>query len=289
MSKRNIISIMYIILQSINHYSLEVKKKNEKKNESKKLDLHFRNILHFNKRDSSHVHKHVWTFFLTLHILHLTSQHHWKVQPHLSTTIISWVLYPRLQHIKSHPSNPMDVSLHTLPVVPRIPSRGFFSQKGGEGSMYTKSMEPGGLCSGLWGSKCDLYRFRFLLDKPLPASLSEFVTRMREAPSNLSLRLSPTILKLGKRIQHVLVVHEPDIPWHLHSWRISDATCCNKSKKRKTLKNKLKSFCNMFINCLIPQILFHIMTPNFTDCSKQRAMYCIPYYVVHLLQQEKLY
>lgn len=39
-----------------------------------------------------------------------------------------------------------------------------------------------------------------------------------------SLRKSPTVRKLGRRIQQVRTVQEPDMPWHLHSWRISDDT-----------------------------------------------------------------
>lgn len=53
-----------------------------------------------------------------------------------------------------------------------------------------------------------------------------FVTITLEAPSNRSFRLSPTTRKLGNRIQHVLTVQLPDIPWHLHSCRISACTCC---------------------------------------------------------------
>lgn len=51
------------------------------------------------------------------------------------------------------------------------------------------------------------------------------LTITRDAPSKRSLRLSPTIRKLGKRIQQVLTVHDPDMPWHLHSCRISVWTC----------------------------------------------------------------
>lgn len=47
-----------------------------------------------------------------------------------------------------------------------------------------------------------------------------------EAPSNLSLSLSPTSLKDGSRIQQVLMAQLPDIPWHLHPFFISFDTCC---------------------------------------------------------------
>lgn len=46
-----------------------------------------------------------------------------------------------------------------------------------------------------------------------------------EAPSNLSLSLSPTSLKDGSRIQQVLIAQLPDIPWHLHPFFISLDTC----------------------------------------------------------------
>lgn len=60
----------------------------------------------------------------------------------------------------------------------------------------------------------------------LPRKLLATITR--DAPSKRSFKLSPTKRKFGKRIQHVFTVHEPDIPWHLHSCRISDCTCCNR-------------------------------------------------------------
>lgn len=46
-----------------------------------------------------------------------------------------------------------------------------------------------------------------------------------DAPSNRSLSESPITRKFGNRIQHVLTEQDPDIPWHLHSSRISDWTC----------------------------------------------------------------
>lgn len=99
----------------------------------------------------------VWIVFFVLHNLHLTSQHQWNVHAHRSTTTISFVKYPRPQHIKSQPSTPIDVSLHILPCVPWIPKRGFFSQNPGEGSKYTRSLTPGALWSGLNGFSWKLY------------------------------------------------------------------------------------------------------------------------------------
>lgn len=193
------------------------------------------------------VYKHVCTIFLILHNLHFTSQHQWKVQLHLSETISSSVLYPLPQHMRSQPSTPMDVSLHCLPIVPSIPNLGFFVQNLGESSKYTRSFNPGGLCSGLWGFNWKLYRFLLVPSPwplefiplndgelgPVPGGPSLFCLRLLltitfEAPSNLSLRLSPMCLKLGSRIQHVFTVQEPDIPWHLHSCRISVCTCCER-------------------------------------------------------------
>lgn len=63
------------------------------------------------------------------------------------------------------------------------------------------------------------------------------LTITRDAPSKRSFRLSPIIRKFGKRIQHVFTVHDPDIPWHLHSWRISLWTCCKKKRKKNVLIN----------------------------------------------------
>ncbi len=190
--------------------------------------------------------------------------------------------------MRSQPSTPIDVSLHCLEWVPKIPSRGFFSQNPGEVSMYTKSFVVGGLCSGLYGFNWKLYlsetkrkkkkwcfsvrqiaiqntwqvitylfNFLFLLPLDWIALLDTlfgleaiffdvlirwliafslvfrklFVTCTREAPSKRSFKLSPTVRKLGNLIQQVFTVQEPDIPWHLHSWRISDWTCCNEKEK----------------------------------------------------------
>lgn len=66
---------------------------------------------------------------------------------------------------------------------------------------------------------------------PLPLPRKLLLTITRDAPSKRSLRLSPTIRKAGNRIQHVLMVHDPDIPWHLHSWCISDWTCCKEMRQ----------------------------------------------------------
>lgn len=76
------------------------------------------------------------------------------------------------------------------------------------------------------------------------------LTITRDAPSNRSFKLSPTIRKFGNRIQHVFTVHDPDIPWHLHSWRISLWTCCEKRRKKKTFhKSHSKRFFITRWNC----------------------------------------
>lgn len=76
----------------------------------------------------------------------------------------------------------------------------------------------------------------------LPRKLLATITR--DAPSKRSFKLSPTKRKFGKRIQHVFTVHEPDIPWHLHSCRISDCTCCNRrlAMRKKEEKKRQKEF-----------------------------------------------
>lgn len=57
------------------------------------------------------------------------------------------------------------------------------------------------------------------------------LTCTRDAPSKRSFRLSPTTRNVGSLIQHVFTEHEPLIPWHLQSSRISVWTCCNERKK----------------------------------------------------------
>jgi hypothetical protein len=101
------------------------------------------------------------------------------------------------------------------------------------------------LLTTLFGLDAMLFTvFMLLPDARWPIALSLLprkllLTITRDAPSKRSLRLSPTTLKLGSRIQQVLTVHEPDMPWHLHSWRISDWTCC----KRKTDNDQLMFAC----------------------------------------------
>lgn len=79
-----------------------------------------------------------------------------------------------------------------------------------------------------------------------------FPTATLDAPSNRSFKLSPTIRKFGKRIQHVLTVHDPDIPWHLHSCRISLWTCWNQTKiKREKNHQKTVEQNRLFLAAII--------------------------------------
>ena len=50
----------------------------------------------------------------------------------------------------------------------------------------------------------------------------------RAAPSNLSLRLSPTSLKFAIVFQQILTEHDPLTPWHLHKSFILLLIACNK-------------------------------------------------------------
>lgn len=67
-----------------------------------------------------------------------------------------------------------------------------------------------------------------------------FETITRDAPSKRSFSRSPTTRKLGRRIQQVFTVHEPDIPWHLHSCRISDCTCWKREREDIDIINRWK-------------------------------------------------
>lgn len=57
------------------------------------------------------------------------------------------------------------------------------------------------------------------------------LTWTRVAWSNRSFKASPMTRKFGKRIQQVFTEQDPDIPWHLHSSRISACTCWNNKEK----------------------------------------------------------
>lgn len=165
------------------------------------------------------IHKHVWTLLVTIQVLHLTVQHHWNVQLHLSNSSINSVLNPRPQHINSQPSTPDDVSLQTRPRVPETPNRRSAAQKSGDCSKYTRSLLVGYLWLGFDGL---IRNFPRAFD---PRLVTWFPSMILDAPSKRSLMLFPMSRKEGSRIQQVLTVQLPDIPWHLHSRRISCCTC----------------------------------------------------------------
>lgn len=155
---------------------------------------------------------------------------------------------------------PIDDSLQARPRVPSTPSFGLASQNPGDCSKYTRSLVPGAFNSGLYGFRWNPYLPRppplppprpepDPLSLPLPPSFCwpplswclfcarslrrsrrsppALPTITRDAPSNLSLRLSPIDRNTGSLIQQVFTVQDPDMPWHLHSCFISDWTCWN--------------------------------------------------------------
>ena len=63
-------------------------------------------------------HKHLWRVLVIVQMSHVTLQHQWKIQLHLSLAVYCSVTWPRPQHIKSHPSTPIEVALHSRPLVP---------------------------------------------------------------------------------------------------------------------------------------------------------------------------
>lgn len=69
------------------------------------------------------------------------------------------------------------------------------------------------------------------------------------AASNRSFSESPMTRKFGKRIQQVFTEQDPDIPWHLHSSRISACTCCTKKiKKREFVINSMALVSRFYSN-----------------------------------------
>lgn len=100
----------------------------------------------------------------------------------------------------------------------------------------------------------------------LPCKL--LLTITRDAPSKRSFKLSPTNRKFGKRIQHVFTVHEPDIPWHLHSWRISDCTCCKEIEIRKKIINLIFFILTLYFVFSILWCYYRYNHINKWACSK---------------------
>lgn len=70
-----------------------------------------------------------------------------------------------------------------------------------------------------------LFLLLFLVNAFSLLFLRLLLTWTLDAPSKRSFSESPITLKFGNRIQQVLTEQEPDIPWHLHSSRISAWTC----------------------------------------------------------------
>jgi len=78
-----------------------------------------------------------------MHSWHLTVQHQWKTHRHFSMRVLCLVTWPLPQHRRSQLSTPLDVALHTRPLVPSMPSDSFLSQKFGDASKKTRSSAEG--------------------------------------------------------------------------------------------------------------------------------------------------
>uniref|UniRef100_A0A182UPZ7 Uncharacterized protein n=1 Tax=Anopheles merus TaxID=30066 RepID=A0A182UPZ7_ANOME len=138
----------------------------------------------------------VYTSCMSMQVLHVTSQHHLKLQLQLRFTSIWLCVWPRLQHIRLQPSTPLDVMLHSRPCVPSEPVLAFGSQKSSESSVYTRSRLVGSLIVASSGMKlCPSFRAITLV-----------------APSKCSFSRAPTSENGGSFIQQVLVVQDPDSP-----------------------------------------------------------------------------
>lgn len=151
-------------------------------------------------------HRHVCISTTLWHCLHLTKQHQWNLQLHLSVISTSSVWNPRPQHISSQPSMALDVLLHCRPLVPKTPFFKSWSQKSGLESKYTRS-----------SSVCGL-NWEFLGTKTLVVPI--FFCSTSVAPSNFSFRTFPTLRNGGMAFQQVFTSHDPETPWHLHSTRM---------------------------------------------------------------------
>ena len=152
---------------------------------------------------------------------HLTSQHQWNLQSHCHVWVYWCVLYPRPQHIDSHPSPAVDVLLHARPWVPSEPVNKSNSQKFGDFCKYTR-----------W--RCGGFLSLFVL---LSFRKIGFIARSpRIGTTNLARAyllfiLSPTTRKRASVVQQVFVVHDPDTPWHLHSVPILSFSACENRNK----------------------------------------------------------
>lgn len=151
-------------------------------------------------------HRHVCISTTLWHCLHLTKQHQWNLQLHLSTISTSSVWKPRPQHISSQPSMALEVLLHCRPVVPKTPFFKSWSQKSGLDSRYTRS-----------SSVCGL-NWEFLGTKTLVVPI--FFCSASVAPSNFSFKTLPTFRNGGMAFQQVFTSQDPETPWHLHSTRM---------------------------------------------------------------------
>ncbi len=156
---------------------------------------------------------HKYTVLITIQVLHTTSQHHLNLQLQFSKTVIFFCLNPLPQHRMSQPPTPSENGSHSRPLVPMDPYFRLGLQKFGEFSVYMRSS----LAKGLWDLTAGMR-------PPWPSLLP--VTRT--AASKRSFNRVPTWWKTGIFFQHVLSVHDPDSPWHLHTRRMYFTKACKK-------------------------------------------------------------
>jgi len=166
------------------------------------------------------IQRQVLTARCSRHFSQVTSQHHLKT--HLQLVCSSTILRvcPRLQHNRSHRSDPELVTLHSLPWVPRAPDFALGEQKSGDSSANTSWYLFAGLVCGLSGMKLfpSLRNVTFL-------ALS-YRSRSRPATSRNG----------GIFSQQVFTVQEPDSPWHLHSSRMASRMAWKVSGFKQTNK-----------------------------------------------------
>ena len=112
---------------------------------------------------------------------------------------------PLLQHNFSQLSGPVELILHSRPVVPKISFAGFFVQKSGLFEINTSFLPMSGFWWGLaFGVNSPVFRFELYL----------YVTRW--AWRYFFIKSWPMISILGTSYQQVLDAQDPETPWHLH-------------------------------------------------------------------------
>lgn len=188
------------------------------------------------------VHLHVFLVSTFWHRLHLISQHQWNLHLHLCIVSTRSERYPRPQQRLSpwQLSEPYESVLQIRPTVPGNSCLELLTQKLGESFKKTKALVLG-CCLVLLNLPLSrryppfflFFRtWRTFFSSELSLVFAAFSILTRRALSYFWCSTSPITRKSAICLEHVLMLHDPDSPWHLHKILASFVTTWDRSKEQ---------------------------------------------------------